>query len=258
MWIVDLFGNQIFFPVSLFLYFYWKKNGQLPFPMVIPIEPILGIFGAPAPVITPDPPTPVNPPVNTPVTPPCNCPTCPPVNPPVNTPVTPVNPPTPAHPNYQQMARQAIGAMPIDVQWSTTVGGPGGGTNSYSTKEKTTIGGLPSLFRTFQADREKAADNGVQYSIDEQSFKISRVTPASHPLVQQNAEAYELQKLGYHGSHAQYNIPTIQDHPVVPDSISAIPQPRQSYDQNPAVANNTFVPVQQLFGDKIPNMKSVL
>ena len=105
MWIVDLFGNQIFFPVSLFLYFYWKKNGQLPFPMVIPIEPILGIFGAPAPVITPvNPPTPI-----TPVTPPCNCP---PVDPP-----TPVNPPTPAHPNYQQMARQAIGAMPIDVQF---------------------------------------------------------------------------------------------------------------------------------------------
>ncbi len=61
--------SPLYIPISIFLFFYWRKEGKLPFPIAIFGHPIGAFLGLPEPT-PPTPPTPV-----TPICP--TCPTCP-------------------------------------------------------------------------------------------------------------------------------------------------------------------------------------
>lgn len=172
----------MYIPLAIFLFFYWKKEGSLPFPVGIFGHPLFAVLGLPEPQVPtpPTPPTPVTPPT------PCNC---------------PINPPTPSHPSL----KQKIGEIPVEVQWQTTIGMPGGLTNSYTLKEQTTIGDLPGEIKSFREARALAQEKGVQATIDEGSINITRlIDPVLSPEALHNVKAFGLKELGYNGPNAQY------------------------------------------------------
>lgn len=184
----------MYIPLAIFLFFYWKKEGSLPFPVGIFGHPLFAVLGLPEPQApTPAPPTPVTPPT------PCNCPVSPPC--PVNPP-TPVNP---SHPSYKELAKQKIGEIPVEVQWQTTIGMPGGLVNNYTLKEQTTIGDLPGDVKALHEAQAIAQSKGVQAHIDEGSLKMTRlIDPILSPDALHNVKAFGLKELGYNGPNAQY------------------------------------------------------
>ena len=211
-----LFGYQIYFPVAVFLYFYWKKNGSLPFPFILPISPGYAVLGAPPPVVPNPPPPPPPPPIDGP---PCDwsayraaleqwrashhAPPPPPPPPVVTPPPTPVTPPPPVDgppvitplpptPNW----RQTIGETPVHYSYSPTINYPtskGNAQYQFTFQGNTTIGGLPQVWRNFQQEQKTAQEHGVWYTLMDDDIHVNLINGPMNP----ETKTMILQKLGY-------------------------------------------------------------
>jgi len=185
--------------MAVFLFFFWKKEGKLPFPIGIFGNPLFGIMGLPPPVnINPTPPTPV-------------CPVCPSGGTCPTPPPCPTCPPCPG----KEKIKQEIGKMPVNVTWTTTVGEPGGQTYYPTYSQNTTLGQIPGEIQDFHRMQAIAEKTGIHYQIDESSLKINRLNePIFDEDVQHNIKAFGLQKLGYNGPNAQHINRTIVTSPT--------------------------------------------
>lgn len=190
----EIVVTPLYVPLAIFLFFYWKKEGKLPFPIAIMGSPLLGILGLPEPVAPPAPPCPKCPVGGTcPTPPPCpKCPTCP----------------------GKEKLKQEIGKMPVNVTWTTTVGEPGGQTYHPTYSQNTTLSQIPGEIKDFHRMQAIAEQKGIHYSINESELKINRLNePIFDPDVQHNIKAFGLQKLGYNGPNAQHIDRTITNSP---------------------------------------------
>lgn len=186
--------SALYIPIGIFLYFYWKKNGHIPFPMGVVAPPfIIGytpgppvvdpppVVNPPTPVTPPvvNPPTPVTPPVVTPPTP--NCPPCP------QCPSPPPPPPPPPPRNYKQEAIQKLLAVPVTVTANPVLYNPGMGTSTtFNIVQNETIGDLPDAYKTFHNMQVTEEERGMTYTLGPVS-----VTPTGGRLRPTTVEAIE-------------------------------------------------------------------
>lgn len=132
----------IWIPAAIFLYFYYRKNNKLPFPVGIWVNPLFGIAGMPEPVAPP--PTP------TPPTPDTPCPPCAPCAP----------------------CKDAL-SDPITLQFveqSTS----NNTTTDWTLTEYVTVGELPEVYKIYKEGQQLAKTvNGVDVSVVPGSIKIT-------------------------------------------------------------------------------------
>lgn len=126
----------LWIPAAIFLYFYYRKNNKLPFPVGLWVSPLFGIAGMPDPVAPPAPPAPPTP-----------------------------DPPCPVCPTGEKIMN-----TPVNVAGTVQITQPGGSTTDQPFEFPTyTVSQLPKVYNDFKQFQKAKEGDGTD-------IKLSGVT----------------------------------------------------------------------------------
>lgn len=147
--------SPFFLPVAMMLFFYWKKNGDLPFSLGFIGAPLFAMY-QPSVAAPPTPTPPVTPPSPPPTpTPPCpTCPTCP-----------------THHPGgrVEKAIVEKIGSIPVNIGYTQTTNG----VETSGQLPTVTIGQLPTVAKDVKQYQAFMAENDIDVTFSNPSIQFA-------------------------------------------------------------------------------------